>query len=107
THADLCFAAGAFDVAGVRAMVDDIKGRARERGREVSVWVQVGVLVDDTEREAKRRYEYFVDERGDRDAVRTQLQMLMGGGGQTLDFELSDEMVRAMLSWQSGYPLLG
>jgi alkanesulfonate monooxygenase SsuD/methylene tetrahydromethanopterin reductase-like flavin-dependent oxidoreductase (luciferase family) len=107
THADLCFAAGAFDPDGVRAMVDDIKGRARGHGREVSVWVQVGVLVDDTEREAKRRYEYFVEERGDRDAVRAQLQMLMGGGGQTLDFELSEEMVRAMLSWQSAYPLLG
>ena len=85
----------------------DIKERAARHGRAVAVWAQTGMLCGETEADAKKRYHYFVNERGDREAVENQMRMLMGGGGQTLDFRVDDAMLERMIAMQHATQLIG
>ena len=105
-HADICFAA-AEDIDGLRTLAADIKSRAAGYGREVGVWATTSIVCGDTEADAQREYDYFVHEHGDWQAVEAQVQMLMGGNAQTIDFDTSRHMQERLLACQYSYPLMG
>ena len=106
THADVCFAV-ADSPAALRELVDSIKQRAADRSREVAVWTQVGILCGETEPDVQRQYDHYVTEQGDWEAVTNQMTMLIGGGGQTLDFQLERSMLERMIAMQHAYQLFG
>jgi alkanesulfonate monooxygenase SsuD/methylene tetrahydromethanopterin reductase-like flavin-dependent oxidoreductase (luciferase family) len=58
------------DPSDMTPYVRDLKAMAREQGRDITVMTQVGIVCADTEKEAKRRFDHYIRELGDWEAVR-------------------------------------
>ena len=82
THADLLFAATS-DPETTPDLVKEIKKTAaQEYNRDLPVYGMASIVCRDTEDDAKRYFEYYVKEKGDRDAAGNMLflEMLMEAG---------------------------
>jgi dimethylsulfone monooxygenase len=62
------------DVAGVKNIVDSLRGRAAAVGRTMGVYTNVNVICRPTQKEAIEYYRYVLDEHADWEAVDAQLQ---------------------------------
>ncbi|WP_224391029.1 LLM class flavin-dependent oxidoreductase [Pseudonocardia sp. ICBG1293] len=91
----------------MRAKVDDFKRLAREEyGREIKVWTNAYVLQEDTEAEAKRFLDHYVNERGDWEAAQN-LVTGMGLNSQSFDPKTLQEMKFHFIAGWAGYPIVG
>lgn len=91
--------------------LDGVRSRTDARARELGVTSQAitfaPVFLADTEREARRYYEWVVDEMGDGDAARAQIERSIAGGGRSIDPDIHRAAVRSKISGFGGRPLIG
>ncbi len=108
THCDMNFVIlrdhTDFDLA--KAQIDNLKGMARDAGREVQSWIHGYVVCRDTEKEARDYLEYYVGEKGDYEAV-DNLLSIFEIESKTLSPEELDGFRRHFIAGHGGYPLVG
>ncbi|GAA4937061.1 alkanesulfonate monooxygenase SsuD/methylene tetrahydromethanopterin reductase-like flavin-dependent oxidoreductase (luciferase family) [Actinomycetospora succinea] len=91
----------------MRVKVDDLKRLAREEyGREVQVWTNAYVVQEDTEAEARQFLDYYVNQRGDWEAV-DNLVTGMGINSQSFAPETLEAMKFHFIAGWAGYPIVG
>lgn len=106
TYADLCFV-GARDLEGLRALGADIRERAAKLGRDVQIWTTTSVVCGETESEVKRRYDYFVHEKGDWAGAETAVRVSMAGGAVGVEKKLDRETIENRIAGAFGHRLIG
>lgn len=105
-HADLIFVPVA-DRDSIAANVLAIKERAREEtGREIRVFGRAHITCRDTEQEARRHYDYVVNERGDHEAADHLIRNLLPHS-QSLDPAAVSNLVEKAIAGFFAYPLTG
>jgi alkanesulfonate monooxygenase SsuD/methylene tetrahydromethanopterin reductase-like flavin-dependent oxidoreductase (luciferase family) len=87
-----------------REMVRDVKRRASAYGRSIGTMTYGLVVAGDTEREARRRYDYIV-EKGDWEATNNIMRVL-GVESGSFDAQIKRFAERFIAGW-GGYPLVG
>ncbi len=87
-----------------RGMVRDVKRRASAYGRTIGTMTYGLVVARDTEREARRQYEYIV-EKGDWEATHNIMRVL-GVESGSFDAQIKQFAERFIAGW-GGYPLVG
>jgi Coenzyme F420-dependent N5,N10-methylene tetrahydromethanopterin reductase and related flavin-dependent oxidoreductases len=91
----------------MRRKVDEFKRLAREEyGREIKVWTNAYIVQEDTEAEAKRFLDYYVNQKGDWAAV-DNLIASMGINSQSFAPETLQEMKFHFIAGWAGYPIVG
>ena len=105
-HCDINF--GIFtDLEGARTMIKETKEYARrEYGREVMVWGMGSIVCRDTEAEAKKYVDYYVNQKGDWQAA-TNMANELGINSESLPKEAWDGMISAIIAGFSAWPLHG
>jgi alkanesulfonate monooxygenase SsuD/methylene tetrahydromethanopterin reductase-like flavin-dependent oxidoreductase (luciferase family) len=87
-----------------REMVRDVKQRASAYGRTIGTMTYGLVVARDTEREARRQYEYII-EKGDWEATHNIMRVL-GVESGSFDTQIKQFAERFIAGW-GGYPLVG
>ena len=87
-----------------REMVRDVKRRASAYGRTIGTMTYGLVVARDTEREARRQYEYII-EKGDWEATHNIMRVL-GVESGSFDAQIKQFAERFIAGW-GGYPLVG
>jgi len=87
-----------------REMVRDVKRRAFGYGRTIGTMTYGLVVARDTEREARRQYDYII-EKGDWEATRNIMHVL-GVESGSFDTQIKQFAERFIAGW-GGYPLVG
>ncbi|MGD9985513.1 LLM class flavin-dependent oxidoreductase [Pseudonocardia sp.] len=105
-HADYGFQSHP-DIGRLAEMGKDLRRRAEQHGREPGVLVTAYVVCADTEAEARRFHDHYVDELGDFAAARNLVDQLIGGGSRSWPAETYRAMVRGMVASWGAYPLVG
>ena len=85
-----------------REMVRDVKRRAFEYGRTIGTMTYGLVVARDTQREARRQYDYII-EKGDWEATRNIMHVL-GVESGSFDTQIKQFAERFIAGW-GGYPL--
>jgi len=105
-HCDVNFAVFA-DLEMAKAMIKDVKDYARrEFGREVMVFGMGSIVCRDTEAEAKKYVDYYVNQKGDWQAA-TNMANELGINSESLPKEAWDGMISAIIAGFSAWPLHG
>ncbi|GAA5162568.1 LLM class flavin-dependent oxidoreductase [Amycolatopsis dongchuanensis] len=87
--------------------VKAFKALAREEyGREIGVWTNAYVVQEDTEEEARRFLDYYVNQRGDWEAA-TNLVNGMVGSQASFSAETINDMKFHFIAGWAGYPIVG
>lgn len=94
------------DLEGGKAQISHLKDMAREAGRNVKSWIHVYVVCRDTEKEAQDYLNYYVNEKGDYEAVNNLLE-IFGMQSKTLPREILEEFRFHFIAGHGGYPLVG
>ncbi len=104
-HADILFIL-APDFEGARQIGIEVREMARSFGREVSIWAMLCLTVGDTEADAKRYFDYYVNERGDWQAAENLYSTLVveSGGVDPADKEVQ---LRNLVAGYAGFPIVG
>jgi alkanesulfonate monooxygenase SsuD/methylene tetrahydromethanopterin reductase-like flavin-dependent oxidoreductase (luciferase family) len=105
-HADFGFQVFP-EIPRLTEMNADLKDRARAHGREIGVLSTAYVVCADTEKEARRIVEWYVDEHGDFDAAGNLIEQLIGGASQSWPEDAYRGMARGVIAGWSGFPLVG
>ena len=84
-----------------------VKAHAHNLGLPAKMLTFGPVVVRDTEAEARRYYDWYVDEHGDFGAARNLIESLFAGGGQGLPDEVKRSMDRAFVGGWGGTPMIG
>ena len=93
--------------SAIRAKVDGFKRLAREEyGREIKVWTNAYIVQEDTEAEAKRFLDYYVNTKGDWTAA-DNLVTSMGMHSQSFAPETMQAMKFHFIAGSAGYPIVG
>ena len=108
THCDMNFVIlrNHDDFEAGKAQIDNLKGMARDMGREVQSWIHGYVVCRDTEKEARDYLEYYVGTKGDYEAVNNLLS-IFEIESKTLTPEELDGFRRHFIAGHGGYPLVG
>ena len=105
-HCDLSFNVVP-DLEFAKGMVADTKRMAKEDyGREIQVFGLGAITCADTEKEAKRRFDSYVEKNGDRVAANNLLDQLMPNSATGEIFE-REAMVKAAITGFGAQPLVG
>jgi dimethylsulfone monooxygenase len=105
-RADYCFLGGGdFDILTDTAR--RAKQRAAELDRAFNAFTFCTVVVRDTEAEAKRYFEWYVDECGDLEGAQVLANRIIGGGVQSLPPEVLARQARALVAGWGAIPLVG
>jgi FMNH2-dependent dimethyl sulfone monooxygenase len=95
------------DHAGARAQVDAIRRLARDEfGREIQVWAECYVVCRPTEKEARDYLRYYVEEKGDWEAVDNLTHVLGLQTHQVAPEAMQAHKYHFIAGW-GGYPLVG
>jgi alkanesulfonate monooxygenase SsuD/methylene tetrahydromethanopterin reductase-like flavin-dependent oxidoreductase (luciferase family) len=96
-----------YDFNDAKARVDSYRKLAREEyGRELQIWCNAYVVQGETEKEAKDFLDYYVNQKGDWDAV-TNLVNTLVLNAQTLPPHVLQSMKAHFIAGWGGYPLVG
>jgi alkanesulfonate monooxygenase SsuD/methylene tetrahydromethanopterin reductase-like flavin-dependent oxidoreductase (luciferase family) len=106
TRADWCFV-GSDNWDLLEDTMGRVRGRAAELNRELNAMTFLTVVVKDTEAEAKRYFEWYVDERGDFETAQRLVNNIISGGAQSLPPEVIARQVRAFVAGWGALPLVG
>lgn len=115
SRAGLDFALGRADYSFVGSdnweLLGETVRRARTHasalGRELNTLTFSSVVVKDTEAEAKRYFEWYVDECGDLEAAKRLVGGIISGGAQSLPPEVVAKQARAFIAGWGALPLVG
>lgn len=104
-HADMLFILAAdFDAAAKIAR--EVREQARGYGREVMVWGMLALTVRDTEADARRYYDYYVNERGDWEAA-NNLYGTLSVESESADPADKEVILRNLVAGYAGFPIVG
>ncbi len=104
-HADILFLlAPDFDAAA--QIVKDVREQARGYGRTVMVWAMLALTVRDTEADARRYYDYYVDEKGDWEAA-GNLYRTLAVESESASPEDKEIILRNLVAGYAGFPIVG
>jgi dimethylsulfone monooxygenase len=106
SRADFNFQAGP-DLEVLAGLAKKAKERARELNSSTRLLTFGPIIVKDSEDEARRYYEWYVDEHGDFSAAGALIDQLFRGGGQGLPDEVRARMHRSYVAGWGGVPLIG
>jgi dimethylsulfone monooxygenase len=106
TRADFSFQPG-FELDVLRTFTERAQRRAAELGSRTQLLTFGPIVVRDTEAEAQRYFDWYVDEMGDLSAGQALVESLMGGGTQAMSLELLSSMSRAFVAGWGGIPIVG
>jgi dimethylsulfone monooxygenase len=105
-HADLTFVAVP-DLETARAVISEIKALAmREFGRKILVFLMTYIVCARKEQEARDFLRYYVHEKGDWNAVRDLLSVLVPNS-QSASKEQWESMAANLIAGYGGLPLIG
>ena len=104
-YSDLIFIA-ALDLEGLRSLAADVRQRAADLGRDIEVWTTGSLLVGETAADVKRRYDYFVHEKGDWAAAEASVHSMLKGGSGRKQIP-NREAFEAKISGGAGPRLMG
>ena len=106
-HADFSFQSMP-DLETMKDLVKDTKRLAREEyGRNIGILNHGYVVCRDTEKEALDYLRYYVDEKGDWEAVDGLIAAITGSGERSMPPERIIHMRRELIAGWGGYPLVG
>lgn len=106
THADYCFV-GSDNWDLLEQTMQRCKTHAAGLNRELNALTFCTVVVKDTEAEAKRYFEWYVDELGDLETAQRLANNIISGGAQALPPELVAKRARAYVAGWGALPLVG
>jgi len=106
TRADWCFV-GSDNWVLLEDTMGRVRGRAAELNRELNAMTFLTVVVKDTEAEAKRYFEWYVDELGDFETAQRLVSNIISGGAQSLPPEVIAAQARAFVAGWGALPLVG
>jgi alkanesulfonate monooxygenase SsuD/methylene tetrahydromethanopterin reductase-like flavin-dependent oxidoreductase (luciferase family) len=106
TRADYCFV-GSDNWDLLEDTVRRSRARAAELNRELNALTFCSLVVKDTEAEAKRYFEWYVDKCGDFDAAQRLVNSIIAGGAQSLPPEIVARQARAFIAGWGALPLVG
>lgn len=108
TRADYIFLGG-HNLDELRSRTQKTVAKREELGSRTQMLTHCPVVIADTDAEAQRIFEYYVDEQGDYAAATAAARAMIAGGNRSVD--LSDEQLhgfaRALISGWAGLPLVG
>lgn len=104
-HADILFIL-APDFEAATMIAQEVRDKARAYGREVAIWAMLCLTVRDTEEDARRYFDYYVNERGDWEAANNLYGTLVveSGGVDPADKEVQ---LRNLVAGYAGFPIVG
>ena len=107
-YADLGFVLlQSHDESAIKAQIDALRNLARDEfHRDIQVWNSSYVVCRPTEKEARDYLDYYVNEKGDWEAVET-LTRVMGIQAETVRPEMMQAMIFHFIAGWGGYPLVG
>ncbi|MCE0762023.1 LLM class flavin-dependent oxidoreductase [Pseudonocardia kujensis] len=92
----------------VKAKIDTFKKLARdEYGREILVWTLAYVVQEDTETEARRFLDHYVQEKGDWTGAENLVRSMGIGDNQSIPAEVMEAMKYHFIAGWSGRPIVG
>jgi alkanesulfonate monooxygenase SsuD/methylene tetrahydromethanopterin reductase-like flavin-dependent oxidoreductase (luciferase family) len=106
THADYTFQGGP-DWESLEGTAQRSQERSKELGSTAGLLAFSSIVVKDTEREAQRYFEWYVDECGDLDGARALIERVVSGGARSLPPEVMRQQVRGWVAGYSALPLIG
>jgi FMNH2-dependent dimethyl sulfone monooxygenase len=106
TRADYCFVGG--DTwERLEGTVRRAQTRAEELDRQLNALTFSTVVVKDTEAEAKRYFDWYVDEMGDIETATKLVGNIISGGAQSLPPEVVLQQARSFVAGWGAMPLVG
>jgi dimethylsulfone monooxygenase len=105
-HADFAFQSYP-EIDKLTEMGRDVRRHAAAFDREIGVLVTAYVVCADTEAEAKRFHDHYVDELGDFAAADNLIDQLIGGQARSWPAEAYRSMARGLVASWGAYPLVG
>ena len=106
TRADYCFVG-----SNTWDLLEDTIARSRAQAaalnRELNTLTFCTVVVKDTEEEAKRYFEWYVDELGDFETAERLAGNIVKGGAESLPREVLAQQARALIAGWGALPLVG
>lgn len=107
-NADFIFVGG-HDLDEIRAATASTNAARAELGSETRILTHSPVVLADSQAEADRYFEWYVDELGDFDAAHGVARGMMAGGNQSIEFsdDKVHELARALVAGMNGMPLVG
>jgi alkanesulfonate monooxygenase SsuD/methylene tetrahydromethanopterin reductase-like flavin-dependent oxidoreductase (luciferase family) len=105
-QSDYCFIGGQ-ELSLVEDTLQRSQARAQELGQTFNALTFGSVVVRDTEAEAKRYFEWYVDELGDIEAATALVGRVVSGGAQSMPPELILSHARAFIAGWGSLPLVG
>jgi alkanesulfonate monooxygenase SsuD/methylene tetrahydromethanopterin reductase-like flavin-dependent oxidoreductase (luciferase family) len=106
TRADYCFV-GSNNWDLLEDTVARSRAQAATLNRELNTLTFCTVVVKDTEEEAKRYFEWYVDELGDFETAERLAGNIVKGGAQSLPREVLLQQARALIAGWGALPLVG
>lgn len=105
-HCDISFVS----VSGMdrkASRIDELKATARrEYGKEIQIWTNAFIFQDDTEAQARRRYQYVVHEKGDWEGVEN-LVGTMEMNSQSFPPDVLRKIKELFIAGWAGHPIIG
>jgi FMNH2-dependent dimethyl sulfone monooxygenase len=95
------------DLDKLTEMNRELRRRAAEHGRGIGSLGTAYVVCADTEAEARRYHEHYVDQLGDYAAAENLIGQLVGGQANSWPAEAYRAMVRGVVGGWGGFPLIG
>ena len=89
------------------SMILRTKLNRKELGSPVGLLAFSSVVVKDTEKEARRYFEWYVDECGDHDGARALVERVVSGGAQSIPPEVMRQQIRGWIAGYAALPLIG
>jgi alkanesulfonate monooxygenase SsuD/methylene tetrahydromethanopterin reductase-like flavin-dependent oxidoreductase (luciferase family) len=107
-RADFIFVGG-HNLEELRSQCEKTAAVKKELDSSTQIVTHSPVVVADTNEEAERYFEWFVEEMGDFKAARNVARGMLAGGNQSLEIpeEKLHEFSRALISGWAGMPLVG
>jgi alkanesulfonate monooxygenase SsuD/methylene tetrahydromethanopterin reductase-like flavin-dependent oxidoreductase (luciferase family) len=106
TRADYCFV-GSNNWDLLEDTIVRSRAHASALNRELNTLTFCTVVVKDTEEEAKRYFEWYVDEQGDFETAERLAGNIVKGGAQSLPPEVLAQQARALIAGWGALPLVG
>jgi alkanesulfonate monooxygenase SsuD/methylene tetrahydromethanopterin reductase-like flavin-dependent oxidoreductase (luciferase family) len=104
-HADILFIL-APDFAAAAEIAREVRAQAKGYGRQVMIWAMLCLTVRDTEAEAKKYFDYYVNERGDWDAA-NNLYNMWAVESDSGDPSEKEQHLRNLVAGYAGFPIVG
>jgi alkanesulfonate monooxygenase SsuD/methylene tetrahydromethanopterin reductase-like flavin-dependent oxidoreductase (luciferase family) len=106
-HSDIMFTTVTTDLDASRAEIEGLKEYAHEKyGRDVQIWTNSYCVISDTDAEAQAYLRYYVEEKGDWEAVDNMMRV-MGITTASMPPQTAAKLRYHFAAGYAGFPLIG